>query len=310
MHGSRPTEVLARGNCSSSLLIRRWAIVCLAWFAISATGLRWESAHADPFFYVDAYGSITSTVSEAGDTAQSLSVGSALPNPGTNANVFAQVVAGPNLLGVYGVAEASGTTSPQYANPELILTDAEFADPLLLSDAPQSGILAVNVDVHGSNIVIADGGASPFTDIRLLGFTVNSALPGGGTATEDDAVIDGNNVLDIPYVLEDDVATFGIRFESQDSCEAWIDPVTQLPGSCFAASEFLDTAQVSSITVEAANGVPVPGASVFSLSGISYTLPAVASVPEPSIPALLGASLVGFFLFKRKRPKATYGHTS
>jgi hypothetical protein len=60
--------------------------------------------------------------------------------------------------------------------------------------------------------------------------------------------------------------------------------------SCFAQSSV--SAQIASITVDDANGNPIPGATVMALSGVDYTLPQQVATPEPSSFILLGTGMI------------------
>jgi hypothetical protein len=89
-----------------------------------------------------------------------------------------------------------------------------------------------------------------------------------------------------------------MTFDALDACA-----VESSGSTCFDQSSFLNTAQVSSIVVEDANGDPVPGAKAISLSGVNYSLP-LTTVPELSDIALVAIGLVcvyGCFTDEQKR---------
>jgi hypothetical protein len=266
-------------------------------------------------YYVDISGSGAATIPPAGSppiswssgnviqtggTTVSETVGSPLPSP--YFSVFAQAIAGPNDLGVYGNVAATGLT-PQGSTSQVIV-DAQLRDSLLLSNAPASGILVLYVDVNGSSLaLVPQYPGFPDAFIELAG---NVGGPGGcvnldslvGTTGGCGLLGEGINVLQLPYSSSNGIVPLNLFFEGVDTCDAQVGNLPGVVGSCIAASEYLDTARVASIVVENSSGTPVPGATATSLSGVSYT-----AAPEPGGLVLLGSGLLGIAGAVRPRPK-------
>ena len=279
--------------------IRTVLIRYISRFSTAFCVLANANLYADASYWVSIASSNNATVQRIGRTTVSETVGSLLPLPGSDTNVFAQAIAGPNELGVYGnvsatQADRAGTTVGSGVNGISALGDS-----LSLTNAPVNGILALYVNINGSSYTMAQSLAFPDADIQLYG---NSDISGRATGScvaldsgtnqpqECGLLGEGINILTLPYVLQsDDTVPMGLYFEAIDTCEVQYDQATNTPGSCIAASEFLDTAQVSSIVVEDSNGNPVPG-TVTSVSGVKYELSA--NAPEPSSASLLAVALL------------------
>jgi hypothetical protein len=244
---------------------------------------------------------------QTGSSTVSVSYGSLLPLPGTFTNIFAQAIAGPNDIGVYGNVSAAGNPAkPDNAQEGETTEFASLSDSLYLQNAPANGVLALYVNVNGSIItmgqqtngcdnLLANCAQYAQAQVELFAndfYGSGCVILDAGTTQPPGCglLAEGVNPFQLPY--SGNVVPLQLAFDATVDCGAWYDSYTNFEGSCFAITDFLDTAQISSIVVEDANGNPVFGASATSLSGVNYSL-SESPVPEPSSLALLSSGLIG-----------------
>jgi hypothetical protein len=262
------------------------------------------SGYADPIYTVSIPGGGTQT----SGTPVSESIGSALPNPSSQTWVFEQALAGPNEIGVLAdtAAYAVGVDSNGVGN--FVASGAgayaQFQDSLYLAGSPDTGILALKVNVSGlgftqsQNLGFASGflGVYGGSDLPTppSGSCVVFAFGGDSGASDCGSVVGAINLLNVPYVLQaGDTAPLSLSFEADDECATQASGDNgYLVGSCSALLEYIDTAEITSIVVEDSSGNPVPGATATSLNGIDYNLPP-STIPEPGSIVLLASGLVG-----------------
>lgn len=175
-------------------------------------------------------------------------------------------VADPSIVNCQAFAGSSG-----FAN-------AGFVDRVTVSNAPSSGFLALSFTTSGFNQVACNGldACSVATTWYSTG-NGQTYLPNGtSTYTIDYGYSDGSGLVQL--FLESDVA-----------CQAGD------TFSCGAISNFIDTLQVTGLSVLDANGNPVEGAIITADSGTDYNALTLAPVPasEPSSLMMLGVGLLG-----------------
>jgi hypothetical protein len=244
-------------------------------------------------------GSIGGNVSKTGSTTVTVSIGG-LGGFSTNpyGAVLGQAIAGPNDLGVYGAVSGSGDTT--FGGGGNMQVTATFQDELKIS-GPATGFLDITEDIVGVAIDLNFGSGSSSTEtlLRLSTLQGNSCVALGVAGAGCSILQNGpNDNFLLPYTVSSGgVVTLGGEFFTFNVCD-----VSPAPGfnSCFGQSSFLDTAQIASIVVEDKNGVAVPGATVTSLSGVTYSIP-TSLTPEPPSITLLGLGSVGVLFMLRRR---------
>ena len=218
--------------------------------------------------------------SQYGSSAVSLTVGTPSAFPPSSGIEFAQASAAPNYLSVYGISSILPTfvIDANYGN--LVESVASLSDTFFLANSPATGFLDVGVDVLENGILSVDAdigtelllGAYPFEG-NPCAFFSSGTIP-----RECGSLQDGLNYFLVPYSMSsEDTVEFVETLISTDYCYELV--ATPEDNSCFAQSSV--SAQIASITVDDANGNPVPGATVMALSGVDYTLPQQVATPEP-----------------------------
>jgi hypothetical protein len=195
---------------------------------------------------------------------------------------FGDLGTGAVLEGSCSVADPSVVNCQAFAS-NIGFANASFADRITVSNAPSSGLLALTFATSGFN-QIACSGLDTCAVARASYSTGNgeTLIPNGtSTHTIDFGYSDGSGLIQL--FLESDV-----QCQAGDTF------------SCGAISNFLDTLQVTGLSVLDANGNLVTGATTTAESGTTYNSGSLAA-PEPSSLVTMGTGLIGLLGLSSKR---------
>ena len=240
--------------------------------------------------------------SQTGTTTASCSASATIqlvpPNPSTyffsgNADAIASF----GSLGAFAAGLANCTaTGINCGEPEGNVTaGASFEDLIKITNGPASGFLDFAIQTSGSGSAICSASvpvacANSFAGAQLA-ITSNELIDGlhqsgigltNGVSSHD---------VRIAFTSSGGVASVDFDLGLIAFIRCSVDNITT---DCTASSDFIDTAQVTGVTVLDPNGNVIMGASLTSQSGTNYG--AISAVPEPSSLILVGSLLGGLVL--------------
>jgi hypothetical protein len=277
------------GPLGRELMIVRILASALTCLLFSAAGYADSLVPAE--YGVNVITDPSGIVSQSGSSAVSLTVGTPSAFPPSSGIEFAQASAAPNYLSVYGISSILPTFAINANYGNFVESVASLSDTFFLANSPATGFLDIGVDILENGILSVDAyiatelllGAYPFEG-NPCAFFSSGTIP-----SECGSLQDGLNYFLVPYSMSsEDTVEFVETLISTDYCYELV--ATPEDNSCFAQSSV--SAQIASITVDDANGNPVPGATVMALSGVDYTLPQQVATPEPSSFILLGTGII------------------
>src|SRR5271154_4997754 len=150
------------GPLGRELMIVRSLASVLTCLLFSAAG------HADSLVPAEYSVSVntdpSSIVSQSGSSAVSVTVGTPSAFPPSSGIAFAQAIAAPNDLSVYGIASILPTFAIDANYGNLVGLEADLSDTFFLSNSPATGFLDIGVDVLESGILSVDSYIS--TELR------------------------------------------------------------------------------------------------------------------------------------------------
>jgi hypothetical protein len=216
--------------------------------------------------------------------------------PGADPSAYAAAKAEPNLIGV-----ASAVATNTNAESSTAVAFVDDLDYLYMINAPKQGILKILVSIQGSGSDTGTDYFGPSSTVLYHATTLQSGtIPyGTGCVSKPAGAMDNNCALlftglgfvYVPYAVDIQLGTVELEqyLFTASSCHAT--PTPSSGSTCSSSTNYLDTVQIASITIEDVNGNPVPGASYVSLGGIDYSLPQQVT-PEPSPLLLFGTGIL------------------
>lgn len=206
------------------------------------------------------------------------------------------------------MADAQGSLSSGYVGAEtrfdmgnsstlgISAATASLSYDFTVLNGPASGNLLISGVVDGNALVdpacgsfsTAAGGlcsTDAYADLLITGGESYIDSPAGLTNGAIQLIPNGSTDFQIEVPYDDAAASFFVELQSFASCQA----ETTMSGTCSAASNYLDTLQITGASVLDSNDAVVPGASISDDSGFN---PNAATTPEPSSLLLLSGGLL------------------